>query len=157
MSIVSGVNAGYADGCEISNKALEAMPSVKLLIQRKDGTQQTMTALLANNGVTRAAGFQNVCESTVDSTLILFTFPEEVEPSFHMNNVVASLDIAFIKTDGTVASIQLMKPYSPMSIDKPLYSPSVPVSAALEAHAGFFKKLNVREGDVILWEANSGQ
>ena len=152
LSLVGCATAGYADNCETSNEALESMSPISLSIKRRDGSKKIINALLADNGVTRAAGFQKLCGSTIDSTLILFTFPVEVEPSFHMNNVVASLDIAFIKSNGRIVSIQLMKPYSPMSINKPLYSPHEPVIAALEAHKGFFKKFNIREGDVISWE-----
>ena len=152
LSFVSCATAGYADNCETSNESLESMSPISLSIKRRNGSKETIDALLADNGATRAAGFQNVCGSTIDSTLILFTFPVEIKPSFHMNNVVASLDIAFIKSNGKIVSIQLMKPYSPMSINKPLYSPQEPVIAALEAHKGFFKKFNVQEGDVISWE-----
>ena len=99
-----------------------------------------MRAKMASNNATRAAGFQRVCESTIESMPILFVFDRESIPSFHMNNVVAPIDIAFIDKAGQLESIQSMKPYSVVERSKKLYSPKRPVLYALEVHKGFFDK-----------------
>lgn len=155
MGLVSSAHASYSDKCEKSNSTLESMKTVEISFLLSDGSHKKAKALLADSVKTRAAGFQNICQSTVDKTLILFTFEHAHEPSFHMHNVVASLDIAFIKRDGAIESIQLMKPYSLIALDKPLYSPNEPVVAALEGHQGFFKEHGVASGDLVKWKVIS--
>lgn len=141
----------FSQECENDNAALQAMGTVKLTITRSDGSLFTLDAKYANNSETRAAGFQHVCAERIATTLILFEFSSLLQPSFHMNNVVAPLDIAFIDKDGSVESTQRMSTYSILLRDKPLYSPSRPVVAALEAHDGFYAEHNIDSSSRITW------
>lgn len=86
----------------------------------------------------RAAGFQNISRSIIEKTLILFIFPDEVNGLFHMRNVEASLDIAFIKADGAIVGILRMDP-SPTK----LYGVDEYFKYAIEAPAGFFKERKI--------------
>ena len=140
--------------CELDNAALQAMPLIEVTLSRKDGSQHSVPAKLADNITTRAAGFQRVCAETIEAMPILFVFQRESVPSFHMNNVVAPIDIAFIDKRGNLESIQTMKPYSLLQRKKPLYSPSRPVLYAFEVHPGFFDKHDISLGDKLTW-ANS--
>jgi len=88
-----------------------------------------------------AAGFQNVSRSIVEKTLILFVFPSEIKGMFHMRNVEASLDIAFIKADGTIIGIMRMDPGP-----NRLYGPDESFKYAIEAPLGFFKSIKVTAG-----------
>ncbi len=137
--------------CELDNAALQAMPVIEVTLSREDGSQHSLLAKLANNNMTRAAGFQRVCAETIEAMPILFVFQSEAMPSFHMNNVVAPIDIAFIDKHGEVESIQAMKPYSILQRKKPLYSPKRPVLYAFEVHPGFYEKHDISLGDKMTW------
>jgi len=89
----------------------------------------------------RAAGFQNISRSIVEKTLILFVFPEEEYVFFHMRNVETSLDIAFIKADGTIIEIMRMDPDP-----NRLYGPHELFKYAIEAPAGFFEEKRITAG-----------
>lgn len=137
--------------CELDNAALQAMPIIEVTLSRDDGSQHSVPAKLADNNMTRAAGFQRVCAATIEAMPIMFVFQREAMPSFHMNNVVAPIDIAFIDKNDRVESIQAMKPYSMLQRKKPLYSPNRPVLYAFEVHPGFFDKHEIALGDKITW------
>lgn len=138
--------------CENDNPALQAMGKVKVTFERADDTTMTVEAKHASDVVTRAAGFQRVCAERIATTLILFTFDTDTTPQFHMNNVVAPLDIAFIDKEGRIESVQLMQTYSLLLIDKPRYGPARPIVAALEAHDGFYAKHNIDTKAKVTWE-----
>ena len=140
--------------CEKDNEALRSMAMSTVTFTRTDGTTLDVQARIADTGQKRSAGFQRVCSETIAKTPILFVFQESFIPSFHMNNVVSSLDIAFIRPDASIDSIQRMYPYILISIDKPLYSSSSPVNAALETYPGFFKENNIDLNSSLSWELN---
>ena len=72
--------------------------------------------------------------------------PARSPRQFHMNNVPAALDIAFIKADGRIFSILKMDP-SPTN----LYGPMGTFRFALEARAGFYESQGIRQGEARLW------
>ena len=96
----------FAAECELTNKALESMPLVEVTFHRADQSSFSIKAKLADDLYTRAAGFQRVCEETIADMPILFQFERLQKPSFHMNNVVAPIDIAFIKPSGEIDVIR---------------------------------------------------
>lgn len=96
---------------------------------------------VADDDQRRAAGFQCARRDEIEHTKILFDFGSEIMTSFHMQNVVAPLDIAFAKADGRIFSIQRMTP-SPTA----LYQPMGAFRYALETHAGFFERGGIRAG-----------
>jgi len=137
--------------CETDNQALQAMPAIEVVITREDGSEVLLNGKLADNDATRAAGFQRVCESTIKSSPILFDFQREIMPRFHMNNVVAPIDIAFIDINGQIESVHKMKPYVLGSTEKPLYGSQRAIVAALEVHEGFFDEHNVDLSSSLTW------
>ena len=80
-----------------------------------------------------------------EADLILFDFGKEIFTQFHMQNVPAALDIAFVKDDGRIFAILKMDP-SPTE----LYGPLGEFRYALEAHAGFFASQGIRQGEAKL-------
>ena len=104
--------------------------------------------LLANTTFALSHGFQFTCSETIDKTNILFQFPRPILPAFHMNNVLAPLDIAFIDQQGTIVNIFNMQVYQ-AGKPKALYKPSSPIVYALEAKAGYFKQMGIRVGDRV--------
>ena len=155
FSLVGSTRVQGQVACEIDNDALQAMPSIDITLMKADGNYYSISAKLADNDVTRAAGFQRVCESTIEAMPILFVFERQVIPSFHMNNVVAPIDIAFIDKRGRIESIQAMKPYNQLLVEKPLYSPKRPVLYALEVHKNFFQKHKISVGSSVSWATAS--
>ncbi len=144
--------------CELDNAALQAMYRSTVSFEsgsNGDETTKNIVVKTADNNATRAAGFQRVCASTIAKTPILFLFNSPVIPNFHMNNVVAAIDIAFIDEHGEIESIHAMQPYSLLLLKKPLYSPKRPIVAALEARPGFFSDNNLMAGDAIRWVADA--
>lgn len=141
--------------CEVDNNALQAMPQIEVTLMRADGSSYSMPAKIANNPTSRAAGFQRVCESTIEAMPILFVFEKATIPGFHMNNVVAPIDIAFIDERGRIKSIQAMKPYNLLLAKKPLYSPKQPVLFALEVHKDFFEEHQIAVGSKMSWTTAS--
>jgi len=156
-------NSVLANDCQLTNSGLNAMPELAIQItpvgaelseaaNEKHSETIKISVKLANNNATRAAGFQSVCESTIKAQSILFVFANEIQPRFHMRNVVAPLDIAFIDKQGHIVSIQTMQPYVLGSLNKPTYYPPKAVIAALETYDGFFTEYNINLGSKIHWE-----
>ncbi len=140
--------AAVAGACVPTTPALEAMQVRDITLTRDDGTVVQVSVKLADDGRERAAGFQHICPETVNETLILFVFPRPTQVAFHMHNVHAPLDIAFIDTDGRIADIQQMAVYAVQSNHKAnrYYRPAVPITAALETRVGLFAALGVTAG-----------
>ncbi len=151
LVLISNIGNAYAQACETDNAALRAMPAGLVEVTRTDGSQLEFEVKVANKGRTRSAGFQRVCAETIAKTPILFVFSSPFTPRFHMNNVVAPIDIAFIRKNGSVDSIQAMQTYVMVSKDKPLYSPTSAVIAALEGHPGFFEDNEIDTTAQISW------
>ncbi|RBP49204.1 DUF192 domain-containing protein [Arenicella xantha] len=149
--IVSGTAIAEVSKCELDNAKLRAMPVIEVELIRSDDTRKIVTAKLANNNATRAAGFQRVCESTIKAMPILFVFNHAVTPQFHMHNVVAPIDIAFIDGTGAIDSLHAMTPYVLASKKRPLYGPTGPVVAAFEVHKGFYEDNNIDLQSRIVW------
>jgi len=93
----------------------------------------------------QAGGFQCATPQEISRNLILFDFGDEILTQFHMRNVPAALDIAFIKGDGRIFAILRMDP-SPTQ----LYGPMGPFRYALEARAGFYESQGIRQGEARL-------
>ena len=75
---------------------------------------------------------------------ILFVFERDENLSFYMKNTYVPLSIAFIKADGTIASIADMEP-----LDETRHRSGVPCRYALEMPRGWFEKHDIAEGAVV--------
>lgn len=135
--LLSVVSPSFAE-CKTTTPALDTMEKVVIEFVSNDDKKLSMEVLVADDVDERAAGFQHICEETIDKTLIYFIFDRLRRPSFHMRNVYAPLDIAFISSDGSILEVQRMQPYVLGALKEKYYSPNMPVGSALEARAGFF-------------------
>ncbi len=130
--------------CVAATPQLEHMQHTQIRLQSTKGEWITVDARIADEPAESAAGFQHICPETIDQTFILFVYPRPYLGRFHMQNVYAPLDIAFIRGDGTLVSIQQMRAEPPGSPVKPrLYSSPEPFMYALEARANFFAENNI--------------
>ncbi len=70
---------------------------------------------------------------------MLFIYPQEEYLSFWMKNTNIPLSIAFINSNGEIAQIEAMSPYSLIS-----HTSKDKVRYALEMEEGWFKKNGIR-------------
>ncbi len=107
-----------------------------------------LSTRIADDPVERAAGFQYICPQQFQDNVILFIFAAPLQARFHMRNVYAPLDIAFIDNDGKVVKIMTMRPASwEKNGQSRLYGPAVAFRYALEARVGYFKEQGIEEGN----------
>ena len=125
--------------CRESTPAVESMEWARL----QAGDRQLRVRVAATERQ-RMAGMQRLCPGQIARAPILFLLEEERRAAFHMQNVHAPLDIAFIAADGRVAAVDRM----PVGGDA---MAPVPVTAVLEAEAGAFARWGLRVGDRVDW------
>ncbi len=115
------------------------------------GQKMSLTMRIADDDAKLQAGFQNIGRAVLEQTLILFVFPSEIQARFHMRHVVAPLDIAFVKADGSIIDIETMEP-DPTTVGpyQHLYGPNQPFQYAIEAREGFFKEYHITAGKAKL-------
>lgn len=146
------VSLDAAGDCRPTTQALDDMAEAELVLAGPGGRSIRLAVRVADDFGERAAGFQHICPETIEETAIYFAFDRPRRPNFHMNNVKAPLDIAFIDSDGVIVDIQRMEPYVLGAKRRPTYGPPGDVAAALEARAGYFAGQQVTEGD---WRVES--
>jgi uncharacterized membrane protein (UPF0127 family) len=143
IAIAATTQVGAQD-CQQWRTAFAGMRSGSVTIVSGDQKVQ-FPVKVADDDQRRAAGFQCATRDEIEHTKILFDFGLEIMTAFHMQNVVAPLDIAFAKADGKIFSIQRMTP-SPTA----LYQPMGAFRYAVETHAGFFERAGIRAGQARL-------
>jgi len=130
--------------CKRWREAFAAMP-VRMVTVQAGAKSMAIRVKVAETTEQAAAGFQCATPEEIQKTLILFDFGREIYSQFHMQNVPAPLDIAFIKGDGNIFSILKMDP-SPTA----LYGPMGNFRFALEARAGFYESQGIKQGEARL-------
>jgi len=143
LSVTAGASAQDGE-CTRWRAAFASMP-VRMVTVQMGAKTVAIRVKVAENTEQAAAGFQCSTPQEIQNTLILFDFGREIYTQFHMQNVPAALDIAFVKADGKIFSILKMDP-SPTA----LYGPMGGFRFALEARAGFFESQGVRQGEARL-------
>ena len=143
LSFSAGATAQEGE-CKRWREAFAAMP-VRMATIQIGGKTVAYRVKVAETTEHAAAGFQCATPQEIQKTLILFDFGQEIYSQFHMNNVPAALDIAFIKGDGAIFSILKMDP-SPTA----LYGPMGNFRFALEARAGFYESQGIKQGEARL-------
>ena len=86
-------------------------------------------------------------ESLEQDRGMLFIFESNDYWTFHMKNTFIPLDIAFIKEDGTIDSIEELDPMNPIPI-----GPESEIRYAVEVNRGWFAENGVVVGDRLLEE-----
>ena len=75
---------------------------------------------------------------------MLFVFEHDTTIGFWMRNTIIPLDVAYIRTDGTIDSMRTMAPLVESG-----YPPDGPYRYALEVNAGTLAELGVQPGDRV--------
>jgi zinc transport system permease protein len=143
LSFSAGATAQESE-CKRWREAFAAMP-VRMVTVQMGAKTMAIRVKVAETSEHAAAGFQCSTPQEIQKTMILFDFGREIYSQFHMNNVPAALDIAFIKGDGSIFSILKMDP-SPTA----LYGPLGNFRFALEARAGFYESQGIKQGEARL-------
>ncbi|MES1228281.1 MAG: DUF192 domain-containing protein [Armatimonadota bacterium] len=76
---------------------------------------------------------------------MIFIFKQPEIQRFWMKNTFVPLDIAYISANGKINTALTMKEFDTTTD----YSSKAPSMYVLEAKAGIFKKLGIKEGDVV--------
>ncbi len=129
--------AAIAEDCRLSTPGMDSMEKAIISLVNANGQLVQIRTHIADNNFERGAGYQFICDEVIDSSTILFFFPEPIVSRFHMNNVKTPLDIGFFDQNGELIHYQVMDIYQ--TEDKPLYGPNLPFQFALEAKVGFFQ------------------
>jgi len=141
LALVAAASAtAEQPACDRWRLAFASMREEPLTIEWSSG-RLALRARVAATSEQQAAGFQCATSAEIRETLILFDFDSEILTQFHMQNVRAALDIAFVKGNGRIFAILRMEP-SPTA----LYGPMGPFRWAIEARAGFFESRGIHQG-----------
>lgn len=115
-----------------------------VVIETGEGESVTFTVELAETPEARQRGLM-YRESLAPDAGMMFDFEVEQPVSIWMANTPISLDLIYIRADGTIAKVAVgAVPYSRRSI-----SSDVPVIAVLEIPGGRSVELGVDPGDVV--------
>ena len=119
------------------------LPQAPVIIETAKGPQR-FTVEMATTNAQQERGLM-FRKNVAPNEGMLFDFMREGEHAFWMKNTIISLDMLFIKGDGTIARIAAnAKPLSEDSI--PSYEP---VQAVLEIAAGRAAQLGLKPGDKV--------
>ena len=103
------------------------------------------TAYVADVDATRLLGLMNVTEADLPADHgMIFVFGEDEPLSFWMRNTIIPLDIAYIRSDGTIVKTYTMQP-----LDESGYPSIQPARFALEVRGGQFNQWGIRAGDHV--------
>lgn len=83
-------------------------------------------------------------ENLNDDEGMLFVFEEEKEHDFWMKNMIISLDMIWIDSDGKVVHVEKQVP--PCEENCIIYSSSIPAKYVLELNSGSAKRLSIENG-----------
>lgn len=111
--------------------------------------RKSYTAYVADSedqsGRTIRLGLMNVTEAELPRDRgMIFVFPDDDLRNFWMRNTIIPLDIAYIRSDGTI-----VKTYTMEALNESGYLSIEPARFALEVRAGEFDQWGVTEGDSV--------
>ena len=120
-----------------------ALPVVHVTIDTRSGPR-IFTVELASSASSQQRGLMYRRELAADGGM-LFDFHNDANMSFWMKNTYVSLDMLFIRSDGTISSIA---PNAVPLSTTPIRS-AEPVRAVLEINGGKAVELGIGSGDLV--------
>jgi|TARA_R110001606_G_scaffold56342_1_gene136565 uncharacterized membrane protein (UPF0127 family) len=127
----------------VSEAGLRQVP---LSIRTSDTTHDFIVEVAESNAQ-QAQGLMFRTRLAPDKGMI-FPFSQDRVAGFWMKNTVISLDIIFVRRDGTIESIAAnTTPYSLESVRS-----NEPVGAVLEIAAGRAAELGIQPGNTVTWQ-----
>ena len=120
---------------------LSKMRTVSLVITGRT----TYTAYVAETDDQVRVGLMNTTEAELAADHgMIFVFDDDRLLSFWMRNTIIPLDIAYIRTDGTIVKTYTMQP-----LDESGYSSIQGARFALELRAGQIQQRGIKAGDIV--------
>ena len=148
--LVSAVCSGDAGA---SGVAGQSAARLVVTVQTKNGPKQ-FNVEVARTTAQQERGLMFRTNIPADGGMLFTPYPAvggAREASFWMKNTPTALDILFIRSNGTIASIaENVVPYS----ETPVKS-GEPVRAVLEINAGKAAELGIAPGDKVSWADQS--
>jgi hypothetical protein len=128
---------------------LSKLKTAEVVIRRADGESNgdvaRYTVYIADTFETRQVGLMNTTEAELPTDRgMLFIFAYDQYLSFWMRNTIIPLDIAYVRSDGTI-----LKTYTMPPLDESGFPSFEPARFALELRAGQLAEKGIREGDRI--------
>jgi uncharacterized protein len=121
----------------------DALPTTKLVIDTRNGPA-TFTVEVAADAASREKGLMYRTEMAPDAGM-LFEFPAPAQEVFWMKDTPLSLDMLFVRADGTISTIVANTvPYSEDRIPA-----SEPVKAVIEINGGRSAALGIQAGNKV--------
>lgn len=155
MTLVALAGAGLLGGCQPMTATAKTYCSeapegkIPVMVTTKKG-RHCFEAERAVTTDEQAKGLMFRTDLGPESAMLFWPYPAVGPPrvaSFYMKNTPTSLDILFIRADGTVESIaENTVPFSEDSIPS-----DEPVAAVLELVAGRSAELGIEEDDKVSW------
>lgn len=137
---------GVGGGCDIPRGSLERNDLSKLrTVEITITGKAAFTAFVAETTEQSLLGLMNVsADELPDDRGMIFLNDSDRFLSFWMRNTIIPLDIAYIRSDGTIVKTYTMEPLNEMG-----YPSIEPARFALEVNAGQFALHGIREGDHV--------
>ena len=152
IALAGGGYAGYTvytDGKAEAPVAREAARTTQLTVTSTNGAHD-FTVEIAKTSDEQERGLMFRTNIPKDGGMLFAPYPPDGPPreaTFWMKNTPSSLDIIFIRADGTIAHIaDNAVPFSEARIPS-----GEPVSAVLEINGGRAAELGIAEGDKVTW------
>ena len=139
-AIVKAVLLFSLSGCA---SGAAGLPVTKITVDTASGPK-SFTVEVASDAASQQRGLMFRRELPADAGM-LFDFHDDAKLTFWMKNTVLPLDMLFIRSDGTISTIEPNAiPYSTMLIPS-----AEPVRAVLEINGGRAHDLGIRAGDRV--------
>ena len=144
LGLSSSVISTSAEAASPSRFLLEFRQS-RAIIESSGHQCLLLNIYVAENSTQRAQGLMFI-EQMDEMEGMLFTYPQPIGMTMWMKNTYISLDMLFIRQDGSIANIA--KNTTPLSTSR--ISSSEPVPMVLELNAGFTDRWLIRAGNRLL-------
>jgi uncharacterized membrane protein (UPF0127 family) len=140
--ILTALDCGNIPRGSTEKNDLSAMSTVQIAITNRT----TYTAYIADTIHRTQLGLMNITEAELAADHgMIFVFKENDERSFWMRNTIIPLDIAYIRSDGTIVKTYTMQP-----LDESGYPSIEPARFVLEVRGGQFAEWGIVEGDHVV-------
>ena len=131
--------------CPAGADGIKGFSQTTIQIETRAGRSLELAVFLALSGKQQARGLMFVDELG-ERQGMLFVYRQPRDISMWMKNTVLSLDMLFIRRDGTIARIE--KETRPYALDSIVSGE--PVLAVLELNAGVADKYGIQPGDRVI-------
>lgn len=139
-AVLAGPSCNIPQGSKDKNN-LSSMRTLPITITGRT----TYTAYVADTDQTEQLGLMNTTEAELPADHgMIFVFPYDRELNFWMRNTIIPLDIAYIRSDGTIVKTYTMQPLQEFG-----YNSIEPARFALEVRGGQFAQWKIAEGDHV--------